>query len=79
VQANATSSTTIVVSWSEIPKNAQNGQIEGYKVFYGAPGHTSIPVLQKTIANNKTFTTTLTELKKVRKYYSNSIPFIHDS
>lgn len=64
VTANATSSTTIVVQWSEIPKNAQNGQIDGFKVFYGAPG-TSIPVLQKTISNNKTFTTTLTELKKV--------------
>jgi protein sidekick len=65
VQANATSSTTIVVQWSEIPKHAQNGQIEGYKVLYGAPGNPSIPVLQKTIPNNKTFTTTLTELKKV--------------
>ncbi len=64
VTTNATSSTTIVVQWSEIPKNAQNGQIEGFKIFYGAPG-TSIPVLQKTIPNNKTFTTTLTELKKV--------------
>lgn len=64
VTANATSSTTIVVQWSEIPKNARNGQIEGFKIFYGAPG-TSIPVLQKTIPNNKTFTTTLTELKKV--------------
>lgn len=68
VQANATSSTTIVVQWSEIPKNAQNGQIEGYKVFYGAPGYSSIPVMQKTIPNNKTFTATLTELKKVNKF-----------
>lgn len=68
VEANATSSTTIVVKWSDVPKKAQNGQIEGYKVFYGAPG-TGIPVLQKTIANNKTFTTTLTELKKFVMYH----------
>lgn len=69
VEANATSSTTIVVKWSEVPKKAQNGQIEGYKIFYGAPGTSGIPVLQKTISNNKTFTTTLTELKKFVIYH----------
>ena len=69
VEANATSSTTIVVKWSEVPKKAQNGQIEGYKVFYGAPGVGSVPVLQKTISNNQTFTTTLTELKKFVIYH----------
>lgn len=70
VEANATSSTTIVVKWSEIPKKAQNGQIEGYKVFYGAPGGMgTVPVLQKTIPNNKTFTATLTELKKFVIYH----------
>lgn len=69
VDANATSSTTIVVRWSEVPKKAQNGQIEGFKVFYGAPGTSGIPVLQKTIGNNKTFTTTLTELKKFVIYH----------
>lgn len=69
VDANATSSTTIVVRWSEVPKKAQNGQIEGFKVFYGAPGTPGIPVLQKKIANNKTFTTTLTELKKFVIYH----------
>lgn len=69
VEANATSSTTIVVKWSNVPKKAQNGQIEGYKVFYGAPGTGTVPVLQKTIPNNKTFTTTLTELKKFVVYH----------
>lgn len=69
VDANATSSTTIVVRWSEVPKKAQNGQIEGFKVFYGAPGTSGIPVQQKTIGNNKTFTTTLTELKKFVIYH----------
>lgn len=69
VEANATSSTTIVVKWSDVPKKAQNGQIEGYKVFFGAPGLPGVPVLQKTIPNNKTFTTTLTELKKYVVYH----------
>lgn len=34
VSANATSSTTIVVRWKEVPKIHQNGIIEGYKVVY---------------------------------------------
>ncbi|XP_058815648.1 protein sidekick isoform X3 [Topomyia yanbarensis] len=66
VEANATSSTTIVVKWAEVPKEHRNGQIEGYKVFYGSVGRTQI--LHKTIANNSTFTTTLTELKKYVQY-----------
>jgi protein sidekick len=36
VEANATSSTTIVVKWGDVPKGNENGIIEGYKVFYGA-------------------------------------------
>lgn len=74
VDGNATSSTTIVVKWSEVPKKDQNGQIEGFKVFYGAPG-SGTPVLQKTIANNKTFTTTLTELKKFVIYHIQVLAF----
>uniref|UniRef100_A0A182KGT8 Fibronectin type-III domain-containing protein n=1 Tax=Anopheles christyi TaxID=43041 RepID=A0A182KGT8_9DIPT len=67
VEANATSSTTIVVRWKEVPKKHRNGQIEGYRVYYGSvTGRT--PVLHKTIANNYTFTTTLTELKKFVQY-----------
>ncbi|XP_062701372.1 protein sidekick isoform X5 [Aedes albopictus] len=66
VEANATSSTTIVVKWTEVPKEHRNGQIEGYKVFYGSAGRTQ--VLHKTISNNATFTTTLTELKKFVQY-----------
>ncbi|ROT77317.1 hypothetical protein C7M84_004018 [Penaeus vannamei] len=34
VSANATTSTTIVVRWKEVPKIHQNGIIEGYKVVY---------------------------------------------
>ncbi|XP_055618243.1 protein sidekick isoform X3 [Toxorhynchites rutilus septentrionalis] len=66
VEANATSSTTIVIKWSEVPREHRNGQIEGYKVFYGSAGRTQI--LHKTIPNNSTFTTTLTELKKFVQY-----------
>ena len=34
VEAEATSSTTIVVKWGTVPKLDQNGIIEGYKVVY---------------------------------------------
>lgn len=66
VEANATSSTTIVVKWGEVPKIHRNGQIEGFKVFYGSAGRT--PILHKIIPSNSTFTTTLTELKKYVRY-----------
>lgn len=68
VWANTTSSTTIVVRWGEVAKEHRNGQIEGYKVFYGAGAHRG-SVLHKTIGNNATFTTTLTELKKFVVYH----------
>lgn len=32
VTANATSSTTIVVSWGDVPSDQRNGIIEGFKV-----------------------------------------------
>lgn len=32
VIANATSSTTIVVSWGDVPSEQRNGIIEGFKV-----------------------------------------------
>ncbi|XP_011308943.1 protein sidekick isoform X2 [Fopius arisanus] len=66
VEANATSSTTILVRWGEIPVVHQNGQIEGYKVFYGASGS---PYQYKNIPRNTTFTTTLTELRKFVQYH----------
>lgn len=55
-----------MVKWGEVPKKHRNGQIEGYKVFYGSAGRT--PILHKNIQNNVTFTTTLTELKKYVRY-----------
>lgn len=67
VEANTTSSTTIVVRWTEVPKGHRNGQIEGFKVFYSAANRGE--VLHKTIPNNNTFTTTLTELKKFVVYH----------
>uniref|UniRef100_T1GDI4 Fibronectin type-III domain-containing protein n=1 Tax=Megaselia scalaris TaxID=36166 RepID=T1GDI4_MEGSC len=74
VQANATSSTTIVVRWSEVPKEHRNGQIEGYKVFYAASSRGGL-VLHKTISNNASFTTTLTELKKFVVYHIQVLAF----
>lgn len=65
VKINATSSTTIVVKWNEVPKIHQNGIIEGYKVYYGAK---NVLFQYKIIESNSTFTTTLTELKKYTLY-----------
>ncbi|KAJ8914572.1 hypothetical protein NQ315_010036 [Exocentrus adspersus] len=67
ISANATSSTTIVVKWGDIPKEHQNGLIEGYKVFYAAESKS--PPQYKLIPNNSTFTTTLTELRKFVMYH----------
>ncbi|XP_075159070.1 sidekick cell adhesion molecule isoform X3 [Haematobia irritans] len=74
VQANATSSTTIVVKWGEVPKQHRNGQIDGYKVFYAATNRGG-QVLHKTISNNSSFTTTLTELKKFVIYHIQVLAF----
>ncbi|XP_037919149.1 protein sidekick isoform X4 [Hermetia illucens] len=68
VEANATSSTTIVVRWGEVPKEHRNGQIDGYKVYYGAANR-GVQVQHKTISNNASFTTTLTELRKYVVYH----------
>ncbi|KAK6637522.1 hypothetical protein RUM44_007944 [Polyplax serrata] len=67
VEANATSSTTIVVRWGEVPKEHQNGIIEGFKVYYAA--NARAPFLFKNIPSNSTFTTTLTELRKFVVYH----------
>ncbi|CAH1971961.1 unnamed protein product [Acanthoscelides obtectus] len=67
VEANATSSTTIVVKWGDVPKEHQNGLIEGFKVFYAAESKS--PAQYKQIPNNSTFTTTLTELRKFVTYH----------
>ena len=65
VTANATSSTTIVVRWNEVEVADRNGVIEGYKVYFGA---LNVPFQYKKVANNATFTTTLTELRKFTEY-----------
>ncbi|KAF5283152.1 hypothetical protein FQR65_LT02664 [Abscondita terminalis] len=70
VKANATSSTTIVVKWGDVPKEHQNGLIEGFKVCYGTG--TAInrsPPECKIIPSNSSFTATLTELKKFMVYH----------
>ncbi|XP_015603138.1 protein sidekick isoform X3 [Cephus cinctus] len=67
VEANATSSTTILVKWGDVPIEHQNGQIEGFKVYYGANSRS--PFQYKNIPSNTTFTTTLTELRKFVQYH----------
>ncbi|XP_050437025.1 protein sidekick isoform X2 [Adelges cooleyi] len=68
VVANATSSTTIVVSWGDVPSEHRNGVIEGFKVYYKPGIRTVYPMQIKDIPKNSTFTTTLTELKKFVQY-----------
>ncbi|XP_020295533.1 protein sidekick isoform X2 [Pseudomyrmex gracilis] len=67
VEANATSSTTILVRWGDVPVEHQNGQIEGFKVYYSANSRS--PFQYKNIPSNSTFTTTLTELRKFVQYH----------
>ncbi|XP_039313553.1 protein sidekick isoform X8 [Solenopsis invicta] len=67
VEANATSSTTILVRWGDVPVEHQNGQIEGFKVYYGANSRSTFQY--KNIPSNTTFTTTLTELRKFVQYH----------
>lgn len=73
VEANATSSTTIVVKWGEVPYEHQNGVIEGFKVYYGA--NLRLPFQHKVISSNSTFTTTLTELRKYVQYHIQVLAF----
>ncbi|XP_066595112.1 protein sidekick isoform X2 [Prorops nasuta] len=67
LEANATSSTTILVKWGDVPVEHQNGQIEGFKVYYGSS--TRSPYQYKNIPSNTTFTATLTELRKFVQYH----------
>lgn len=72
VSANATSSTTVVVLWGQIPPQDQNGLIEGYKVCYAAVVPPPRPEQKKVechhIPSNQTHTVTLTELRKYVVY-----------
>ncbi|XP_046403358.1 protein sidekick [Ischnura elegans] len=67
VEANATSSTTVVVRWGDVPKRHQNGLIEGFKVAYYSTNPRT-PLQYKEIPSNSTHTTTLTELRKYVTY-----------
>ena len=66
VEANATSSTTIVVRWGDIPLEDHNGILEGYKVYYGSK---HIKFQYQDVQSNLTHTTTLTELNKYTSYH----------
>ncbi|XP_043206047.1 protein sidekick-like, partial [Amphibalanus amphitrite] len=65
VQANATSSTTVVVTWGEILPLQRNGIILGYRVYYGYKGN---DFMYKDIDGNQTRQTTLTQLRKFTRY-----------
>ena len=65
VTANATSSTTIVVKWDEVPQFHKNGIIEGFKVVYFGR---NMDTEEKIIASNTTYAATLTQLRKYYQY-----------
>lgn len=80
VKTRATSSTTVVVEWAEIPLADSNGIIQGFKVRYSAlkAGASMVEGAQyKIIENNSSRTTTLTELKKYTKYQISVCGFTH--
>lgn len=81
VATRATSSTTVVVEWGEIPVADRNGIIQGFKVRYSALKAGTTGLLEgaqfKIIENNATRTTTLTELKKYTKYQISVCGFTH--
>lgn len=65
VYANASSSTTMVVSWNKIDPVHRNGIVEGYKVFFG---HKNAEFQYKLVEGNNTLSTTLTQLRKYTEY-----------
>lgn len=80
LEVRATSSTTIVVEWGDIPVSDRNGIIQGYKVRYSAlkAGAGLVEEAQfKIIENNSSHTATLTELKKYTKYHISVCGFTH--
>ncbi|CAG0892307.1 unnamed protein product [Darwinula stevensoni] len=67
LSANATSSTTVVVSWGTVKARHQNGIIEGYKVYYGAkdvPSQVALRI-QYLIHHSKTKYFKFVEYKKI--------------
>lgn len=66
VTANATSSTTVVVSWGPVPEAHRNGVLQGYRVAYRAARAPA--VVHRDVESNSTFATTLTELRKYTRY-----------
>lgn len=76
VKVTATSSTTILVEWSKIPRKHRNGIIQGYKIKYRAQRPDELAELKK-IEGNETRTATLTELKKYTVYAISVCAFTH--
>ena len=58
------SSTSIPVAWDEVPQEDRNGDIQGYRVIYSAPGE---PEQKKTVYTS-TGKTSLKHLKKATLY-----------
>ncbi|XP_076339933.1 protein sidekick-like isoform X2 [Tachypleus tridentatus] len=65
VTANVTSSSSVNVTWGEIPISHQNGILHGFKVFYRSE---SGPFQHHLVEDNDTYTATLTKLQKYTVY-----------
>jgi len=76
VKVTATSSTTVLVEWSGIPKKHANGMIRGFKIKYVSSRHDAV-VKFKKIEGNETRTATLTELKKYTLYRISVCAYTH--
>lgn len=76
VKVTATSSTTILVEWLDIPKKHRNGVIQGFKIKYRAQRQDEVSEFKK-IERNESRTATLTELKKYTLYSVSVCAFTH--
>ncbi|XP_069123043.1 protein sidekick-like [Argopecten irradians] len=67
VRAIPASSTSINVSWSDVPALAQNGLISGYKVQYESFVENILPVMQD-VPGNQTYSVVIQGLRKFVSY-----------
>ncbi|XP_022107057.1 protein sidekick-1-like [Acanthaster planci] len=66
VMVTASSSTSLIVSWSAVPPEHQNGPIQGYRVSYKEVGDSTAPQVKSV--NATMFSVSLTGLAKWQEY-----------
>ena len=68
VEADALTSTSIRLTWTDVAERDQNGLILGYKVFYSAIEEDGPQLSILDTEDSATFTVRLTDLKKFTLY-----------